>query len=357
MHERASERSGARCALWHGLAGSIVSVVCVLLASISKSHNALEALSMKILCLGAGATGGYFCGRLVEAGAAHVTFLVREGRKAQLERDGLVIESQLGNARLQVEVVTADSLPRDGWDFVILTCKAYDLDSALDAIAPAVGPNTAVLPLLNGLSHIERLNARFGRERVLGGMAAIHIGMQPDGTLKHLNDWHFTKFGEQSGEMSARVLALKSAFDACSAVKAEAVPDIMQKMWEKLVFLSTLAGMTCLMRANLGEIVRADGGARLLSQMLERNALIAARSGYHMPETVIASYRAIISDPENDFTASMLRDIERKGPVEADHIVGFMLERARSFGIEDTLHTIAYVHLKAYEERRKAGRL
>ena len=312
---------------------------------------------MRLLCLGAGATGGYFAGRLVEANAADVTFLVRPGRMAQIDKDGLRIESQFGNATLKVNAVTEPG-PAGTYDLVLLTSKAYDLESAIAAIKPAVGPDTAVLPLLNGLNHIEILNTAFGRERVLGGMAAIHIAMLPDGLLKHYNDWRSTNFGEQDGRMSERVLALKAAFDKCGdKVLAGAVPNILQKMWDKLVLLSTLAGMTCLMRANIGEIVRAPGGKEIGLAMLERNGAIAKASGFAIDEKTMRNYAKIFSDPENDFTASMLRDLERNGPVEADHIVGFMLNKARDHGIEPTLHQVAYTHLKAYEERRKAGRL
>jgi 2-dehydropantoate 2-reductase len=127
-------------------------------------------------------------------------------------------------------------------------------------------------------------------------------------------------------------------------------------MWDKLVLLATLAGMTCLMRANIGEIVRAPGGKELGLAMLERNGAIAEAAGFPIADGMMRNYAKIFSDPENDFTASMLRDVERKGPVEADHIIGFMLEKARQYGIEPILHQVAYTHLKAYEERRKAGR-
>jgi 2-dehydropantoate 2-reductase len=293
---------------------------------------------------------------LVEASAADVTFLVRPGRKAQIDKDGLRIESMFGNATLQVNAVTAPE-PAGSYDLVLLTSKAYDLESAIAAIKPAVGPNTAVLPLLNGLNHLEILNNTFGKANVLGGMAAIHIAMLPDGLLKHFNDWRSVNFGEQDGTLSERVLALKAAFDKCGEkVIATAAADVLQKMWDKLVLLSTLAGMTCLMRANIGEIVRAPGGKEIGLTMLERNGAIAAAAGFGPAEKLMANYRKIFSDPDNDFTASMLRDLERKGPVEADHIVGFMLAKARQFGIEPTLHQVAYTHLKAYEERRKAGR-
>jgi 2-dehydropantoate 2-reductase len=308
---------------------------------------------MHVLFLGAGATGGYFGGRLVEAKAADVTFLVRETRKQQLDRDGLRLESPLGGFTLKVGAVTSadDAAPAD---IVVLTCKAYDLTSAIAAIRPAVGPHTAVLPLLNGIAHLDVLNAAFGRANVLGGSASIHITMLPDGLIRHAGDWCFITFGEQDGRMSERVMALKSAFDRSPQVKAAAVPDVLQKMWDKIVLLATLAGMTTLMRANLGTIVRA-GGADISRTMLERNALIAARSGFAVPEAVMAGYRKLFSDPSSGFTASMLRDLEKSAPVEADHIIGFMRERARALGVDDCLHTIAYVHLKAYEERRKAG--
>jgi 2-dehydropantoate 2-reductase len=310
---------------------------------------------MRILCLGAGAIGGYFAGRLVESGAAHVTFLVKEGRKAQLLRDGLRVESSQGSFTTPVDAVTREGI-RDPADYLLVTCKAYDLDSAIEAIRRAVGPSTTILPLLNGLAHFNRLNAEFGRQRVLGGFASIAVTMHLDGIIKHLNDWQYITFGEQDGKMSRRIAALKAAFDKTKVV-ASAVPDIWQKMWEKLVLLSTLASVTTLMRANLGEIARGPEGAALMLEFLERNAAIAAKAGYPMPMAFFDHSRKLFSDATSEMTASMLRDIERKGPVEADHIVGFMLGKAREFGLDDTLHRVSYVHLKAYEKRREAGRL
>lgn len=312
---------------------------------------------MHVVCLGAGGIGGYFAGRLVEAGAADVTFLVRPGRKAQLEKDGLRVESVHGDFTVKVDAKLADEL-RSPADYVLLTCKAYDLDSAIETIRPAVGPSTAIVPLLNGMSHLDRLNEVFGKERVLGGMAQIAITLQPDGLVKHLNDWNTITFGEQDGAMTPRVEALKAAFDKTDGkVNAVAVPDIIQKMWEKIVMLSTLASMTTLMRANIGEIARTPDGAGLTLALLEQNAKIAAAEGYPMPAAFMERFRGVLSDTASQMEASMLRDIERKGPVEADHIVGFMLDKARAHGLDDMLHRICFTHLKAYEQRRAAGRL
>ena len=311
---------------------------------------------MHVVSLGAGAIGGYFAGRLAASGAADVSFLVRPGRKAQLERDGLKVESPLGNFALPVTARLGSEIGKPA-DYVLVTCKAYDLEGAIASIAPAVGPDTAIVPMLNGLSHLDRLNDAFGRQRVLGGLAQIGITMLPDGTIKHLNDWARITFGEQNGALSQRVTDLRAAFDQTKGVEANAVPDILQKMWEKLVFLSTLASVTCLMRANIGEISRAAGGSEIMLDLLRRNAQIAGAEGYAVPPDVLDRSQKMLSDPGSQNAASMLRDIERHGPIEGEHIVGFMLKKARQHGLDDTLHRICYAHAEAYEQRRAAERL
>ena len=307
---------------------------------------------MRILVLGAGALGGYFGGRLAEAGG-DVTFLVRPARAARLAERGLVIESPFGNAALAVNTVTEAG---PGYDLVLLTCKAYDLDGAIEAIRPAMQEGTAVLPVLNGLAHIDKLQAAFGSENVLGGLAKIQATMAADGTVKQLNDWRWLTFGELDGRMSGRVLALAGLAAQAKGVIASAVPDIMQQMWEKFVHLGTSAAGTVLMRANTGEIVRA-GGAPLLLRLLERNAAIAAHHGYKPSDAFMEGFRQVFSDPAGQYSTSMLRDLEAGGRIEADHILGHMLAAAQRAGVPHELHEAAWLHAKAYEQRRDAGRL
>jgi 2-dehydropantoate 2-reductase len=313
---------------------------------------------MRILVLGAGALGGYFGGRLLEAGA-EVAFLVRPGRREQLRRDGLVIESPFGSLRRHpVETLAAEELG-GGWDVVLLTCKAYDLPDAIAAIRPAVDPaRTAILPVLNGLSHIETLQRAFGEHAVLGGLAKIQATLAPDGTVRHLNDWRWLTFGELDGAMSPRVTTLATLAAGARGMAAEAVPDILFRMWEKLVHLGTSAIGTVLMRANVGEIVRAGPeGVAFLHRLLDRNAAIAAAHGHPMTPAFLEQYRALFSDPASAYATSMLRDIEGGGRTEGDHILGFLLEAARRAGVPDALHEAAWLHAKAYERRREAGRL
>lgn len=309
---------------------------------------------MRILVLGAGAIGGYYGGRLVEHGA-DVTFLVRPARRATLERDGLNIRSQYGDFHGAVKTVTQEELG-EHFDIVLLTSKAYDLDSAIEAIRPAVGPNTAVLPLLNGMAHIDKLNATFGADRVLGGLAKIIVTLDKDGTIQHLNDWCYIKFGEQSGVMSDRVLALQRAFPLDS-VKASAVPDIMHNLWEKFVHLSTVATVTTLLRASVGEIASVPGGTNFFYQVLAVHAQVAAREGYPMTDAFLAEYRALFANKESAYVPSILRDLERKSAIEGEHIVGYMLARIREHGLDDTVHRICWLNLQTYEVRRAAGRL
>ncbi len=310
---------------------------------------------MRILVLGAGALGGYFGGRLLEAGA-DVAFLVRPRRRAQFERDGLVIESPYGALRRPVPLLSPGEA-EPGWDAVLLACKAYDLEDAVAAVRPAVDARTAILPVLNGISHVETLQRAFGAERVLGGIAKIQATLAPDGTVRHLNDWRFLTFGEMDGSMSPRVQALAGAAARAKGMVAAAVPDIAFRMWEKLVHLGTSAVCTVLMRANVGEIARSPGGAAFMRRVLERNAAVAAAHGHPMREAFLAEYRAVFSDPASAYSASILRDLEAGGRIEADYILCFLLGAARRAGVPEELHEAAFLHAKAYEQRRDTGRL
>lgn len=303
---------------------------------------------MRVLVVGAGAVGGYFGGRLRAAGS-DVTFLVRPKRAAQIAANGLIITSSLGDALLQAPTVMTEDINQP-FDLVLLSCKAYDLDAAMDSFAPAVGPHTVILPLLNGMRHLERLDARFGAGKVLGGLCQIASTLDSDGRILHLNEMHLVVFGERDGSRSARVDAI-AALMAGAAFESRASDAIMLEMWEKWVFLAALAGITCLMRSAVGDM-EATGNADLALTILDECRSIAEQAGYAPRPAFLERIRGVLTAPGSTLTASMLRDVERNGPTEADHVIGDLLARAAADCNEHPLLTLAYAHLRAYEARR-----
>ncbi|HEY6430658.1 MAG TPA: 2-dehydropantoate 2-reductase [Acetobacteraceae bacterium] len=309
---------------------------------------------MRILVLGAGGIGGYFGGRLADSGA-DVTFLVRAGRAAQLARDGLVVKSAMGDLTRAVRFVTSDGLAEDGrFDLVLLTCKAYDLEAAIAAISPAVRHGAAVLPMLNGMQHLDRLDVAFGRAAVLGGMCQIAATLTGTGEVLHLNKLHHMVAGSrepgQEGIAQAFALAAEPAqFDFRLS------DDIAQDMWEKFVLLATMASMTCLMRGSVGDIMQTDDGEELMLDTLEECDLVAHAAGHRSRPTFLTRARTILTERGSSFAASMLRDVERGGPTEAAHVVGDMLARARSANLPAPMLLVAWCHLQTHEARRPRG--
>ena len=303
---------------------------------------------MRILVLGAGGIGGYFGGRLAAAGV-DVTFLVRPGRAAQLAANGLVIRSPLGDAHLPVKTLLRDQAA-PGWDAIILACKAYDLDDAIATLRPAA-PGALIVPQLNGLRHLEALDAAFGADNVAGGLAAIGVTMEPDGTIRHLGFTPVFAHGPRGAGQLARCQRLQAELEK-GGFGPRLSDCILLEMWEKFAFLCTLAAMTCLLRAPVGQIVRTQEGATLLAETFADCVAAAQAAGFAPRERFVAETRRTLADPDSPMAASMLRDLQRGGAVEADHIVGDMLARARAAGRAAVLLRAAFAHLQAYEAQR-----
>jgi 2-dehydropantoate 2-reductase len=304
---------------------------------------------MKLLVLGAGAIGGYFGGRLAAVGA-DVTFLVRPARRATLARDGLRITSPAGDLTLPVQTVEAAELTT-GYDVVLLTCKAYDLASAMDAIAPAMGPGTVVVPMLNGMAHLDALDQRFGRDAVMGGTCAISATLDAEGVIRHMDPFQRIQFGVRAPSQAGHARAFADAF-AKTTVPYELSEAIETAMWEKAAFLSVAAASTCLFRATLGEIARAPGGRDAVLHALDVNIAAATHAG-HVPRPAWENFaRGMLTNEASTIRSSMSRDLEAGARVEADHIIGWMLTQARAAGLESPLLAHALVMLTAYEARR-----
>ena len=175
---------------------------------------------MRVLVVGAGAIGGYFGGCMMDAGS-DVTFLVRPRRAAQLEADGLVIRSPLGDMTLAAPRTVQAGGIAGPFDAIVLSCKAFDLEGAMESFAPAVGSGTKILPLLNGMSHIEALVGRFGEAAVLGGQCQISTTLEADGTIRQFGELQALSLGERAGPASPAAQALAAAMAPCGGKLSE----------------------------------------------------------------------------------------------------------------------------------------
>jgi 2-dehydropantoate 2-reductase len=304
---------------------------------------------MRILVVGAGATGGYFGGRLLEAGR-DVTFLVRPQRAARLAETGLVIKSPAGDAALPPPPTVLAGDIGGPYDVVLLSCKSYDLDAAIRSFAPAVGPNTAVVPLLNGMRHLDLLDGQLGARHVLGGLCLISSRLDEAGRIVHLSDVHSVVFGARTGDQAALAEAATRAL-AGTSFEARASKDIVLEMWEKWVFLAALAGITCLTRSAVGDVIAA-GGSDLGVALLEECRSIAAAAGRDPRPTFLEKGLARLITAGSTLMASMLGDLERGGSTEADHILGDLLRRRGAAPADNrSLLRIAYTSIKAAEAR------
>jgi 2-dehydropantoate 2-reductase len=313
---------------------------------------------MRILVIGAGAVGGYFGARLAHAGR-DVTFLVRERRAEQLRRTGLrVIETQTGvDFTVQPRLLSAAELHArpETFDLVLLSTKAYQLAQAIEDFAPAVGPGTAILPLLNGMAHLDTLAARFGAEAVLGGASRISSDVDAEGRIidmdKLLHDIHF---GAVDQAVTPRVHAIDAALRGCG-FDLVLEPDIVAFMWNKWTLLSALASITCLLRGSIGAVEAVRYGAETERAILAESVAIATANGHPPPAPFLEAITKRLTQPGSDLTASMHRDMMRGAPVEVEHILGDLLARAK--GLDTPLLRAAYVQLSVYNNARAGQRV
>jgi 2-dehydropantoate 2-reductase len=309
---------------------------------------------MQILVIGAGAVGGYFGGRLAHAGR-DVTFLVRAARKVQLESGGLQVFDPYGDFTVQPKVVTAEELKArsGGFDLILVSTKAYSLEAAMEDFAPAVGSETVILPLLNGMRHMDALDARFGQERVVGGSVQIIGDMDAEGRVHSLGKLHDLNYGERDRSVSARITAIDERLKGCG-FEANLKPDILAMMWQKWTLLAAMGAITCLLRGSIGAVAAAPGGVETARAIAAECVAIATANGYPPDETFHAVMMKRLTEEGSSLTASMYRDLQKGAPVEADHILGDLLARGEKHGVEAPLVRAAYAQLSIYSASLKS---
>lgn len=308
---------------------------------------------MRYLILGAGALGGFFGGMLLKGGA-DVTFLVRPGRAAQLQRDGLIVKTQDGEElRTPVKTVQAGQL-QGPFDVVLLCCKAYDLDQAMRDIAPAMGPNSVVVPLLNGVRHLSILKEKFGEKCVLGGLTIINAALLQNGVIQQSQiRINLTAIGELDGTLSSRCKAIKDSLEA-GGISVQLADNILVLMWEKFFGFTCNATIATLTRSRAGVIARSTAGSSFVASVVEECARVITAAGYP-PLAAFGTentVRGLYSQSDSAYGPSILIDTEDGKPTEGEHTIGDMADHGARVGVNVPLLTAARCNLQAYEINR-----
>ena len=306
---------------------------------------------MRILIVGAGSTGGYFGARLMQAGR-DVTFLVRPARAAALRATGLQVLSPHGDFGVVPRLVLAGGIDKP-FDIVLVTVKAWALAAAIEDFAAAVGPHTMILPVLNGMKHVDDLQARFGVEPVVGGVCRVSTTLDGQGRIVHLSPMHELLYGELDGSRSARIEALH-AFLSDAGFDVQLSTRIAQELWNKWILLATLGGVCALARGSIGEIAASDGGDDFVRAFLAEAESVAAAAGFAPSPQSIDFMRGVLTATGSALTSSMYRDLIAGERVEADQILGDLRARARRAGVATPLVSAACVQLDVYQRLRHA---
>ncbi len=293
---------------------------------------------MKITIVGAGAVGGYFGARWQEAGH-DVTFLVREGRKAQLQQTGLVLKSPQGDAHLVPTLATrAEDVSES--DLVLVGVKNYHLTGALPNIARLAHKGAYVLPLLNGIEHFQVLQDACGKDRVLGGLVHIITTLNSKGHVIHTHRAHHITFGplHESQVVFCERLMAESASANMVLVKSE---NIMVDVWKKYAFITAFSGVTTASRLPIDEVVAHAPTVSIFRSALEEMSMLADADGSSLPEDYVASQMALIESMPKGATSSMHQDFRKGLPLEVESLQGAALRVAEHYGLDvPTLRTL-----------------
>ena len=306
---------------------------------------------MRILMVGAGATGGFFGGRLVQAGR-DVTFLLREPRAVHVREQGLTVLTPQGAFTVQPKVLTAAALQAapESFDLVMISTKAYQLQGAMNDVMPAVGPDTAILPMLNGMRQLAMLDGRFGAARVLGGSVRIVADMDTEGRVHQKTSLGELSYGERDRTRTTRIEAVDQAMQH-AGFEAILQPDIIATLWQKWWILASIGAICILARGTIGQASEAPRGEALAWAVVKECTNIALANGYPPDEAMLADHLKRMTEHGSALTSSMYRDMMKGAPVEADHVLGDLLDHTKD--VRAPLLTAAYVQLKVYEAGRK----
>jgi 2-dehydropantoate 2-reductase len=307
---------------------------------------------MRIAVFGTGAVGAYFGGRLAQAGES-VVFIARGRTLEALKQNGLRVESIAGDFTVSPAEATDKPAEAGPADFVLLGVKAWQVPEAAEALAPLLGPDTAVLPLLNGVEAYDQLADAIGKQHVLGGLCRILAHQAEPGVVKHTAIDPALHFGEWDGKLTERVAKLKNVLDLAVGVKPYVPPSIKTSVWEKFLFIAPFSGVGALTRAPAGVLRSLPETRALLEGLMREIVELALARGVSLRPDIVQKTLAGVDSLPMDGTSSMQRDMLEGKPSELEAQVGAVVRLARDAGIVLPLHGVVYACLLPAEKRAR----
>ncbi len=298
--------------------------------------------------MAAGAVGGYFGGRLAASGA-DVHFIARGRHLEVLRRDGLRIESPLGDLHLADVAAHEDPAAIGPVDVVLFAVKLWDSESAAAACRPLIGPETAVIALQNGIGSASRIASVIGAAHPVGGAAYIASVLAEPGLVRHGSGFAGLLFGEADGGESPRLGAF---LDACGVAGIDATlsRDIARDQWEKFVFLVGLSGITGLTREPIGPSLDDPDRRALFHDLMKEVVAVGRADGVALDPDFADGRLAFAQTVPADMRASLLGDLERGNRLELDWLAGEVVRRGRAVGVPTPANAAVYAGLKPFAE-------
>jgi 2-dehydropantoate 2-reductase len=309
---------------------------------------------LRIGIFGTGAVGGYFGGRLAEAGE-DVVFLARGAHLKAIVDRGLRVSSIRGDFTIQPAHAVERPSEAGPVDVVLLGVKAWQVPEAARALSPMLRPETFVVPLQNGVEAPGQLAGVLGRERVLGGICRVLATIKEPGRIDQSGVEPYVAFGELDGSMSPRAERLRAAFGRARGVTAEIPPDIVAAMWTKFLFITALGGVGAITRSTAGVIRTKPETRKLLIQALEEARNVALAHRVRLSEDVVDRVMQLIDDLPEQGTASMQRDIAAGRPSEPSSQSGAVVRLGQAAGVPVPVHTLIYESLLPLENRARGA--
>jgi 2-dehydropantoate 2-reductase len=300
---------------------------------------------MQIAVMGAGGMGGYIGGRLAQAGR-DVTFIGRGPHLQAIQQTGLQVQSPAGDFRIHPAMATDDPAEVKPVDLILFCVKSYDVSTAAKMLRPMMKPETVVLPVQNGIDHIEQLGQVLGPEHVLGGVSLIAAEIATPGIIQHSLAPDTFEFGEIAGGHSSRCELIEKTL-AVPGFKASACPNIVERMWWKLAAYSR-AGVFCVVRGNRGMLWATPETKALYRQAIAEAVAVAQARGIPLADSVPDEHVAILDTFPAEWEPSLLVDLERGHRLEVESLQGTICAIGREVGVPTPINSFIYVCLKPY---------